>query len=233
MSFPDYSTPPPPVPSQFCAMSTTDDEHDSSNVSTPMMPIYASTSTLNASSLDLPLQGLRSPTDSATPTPTSESKSSDTKSQRSQSRSSGSTKSSSQRSEEPQDELLEIITDFKNNVFTISEVERLVENWRNRNDVQQSFKDKQRQLSAMRDEYERIQKRMKDEMKASSTPFDRIRKFFSSSNKAKRGDSKDSPATAGTTSETPATTSAKQAPGGKDLADRRPVSSLSLHSVSS
>jgi len=41
-----------------------------------------------------------------------------------------------------QDELLEIINDFKNNVFTISEVEKLVEAWRNRNDVQQSFKDK-------------------------------------------------------------------------------------------
>lgn len=83
----------------------------------------------------------------------------------------------------PQDELLEIINDFKNNVFTITEVERLVENWRNRNDVQQSFKDKQRQLTAMREEYERIQKRMKEEMKA-PTPFDRIRKFFS---KGKKG----------------------------------------------
>lgn len=93
---------------------------------------------------------------------------------------------SSTRSKEhsrPQDELLEIINDFKNNVFTISEVERLVENWRNRNDVQQSFKDKQRQLTAMREEYERIQKKMKEEMKA-PTPFDRIRKFFS---KGKKG----------------------------------------------
>lgn len=42
-----------------------------------------------------------------------------------------------------QDELIEIINDFKNNVFTISEVEKLVEDWRNRNDVQQSFKEKQ------------------------------------------------------------------------------------------
>lgn len=83
----------------------------------------------------------------------------------------------------PQDELLEIINDFKNNVFTIAEVERLVENWRNRNDVQQSFKDKQRQLTAMREEYERIQKRLKEEMKT-PTPFDRIRKFFS---KGKKG----------------------------------------------
>lgn len=42
-----------------------------------------------------------------------------------------------------QDELVEIINDFKNNVFTITEVEKLVENWQNRHDVQQSFKEKQ------------------------------------------------------------------------------------------
>lgn len=94
--------------------------------------------------------------------------------------------SSSSKSREnsgPQDELLEILNDFKNNVFTISELERLVDNWKNRNDVQQSFKDKQRQLTAMREEYERIQKKIKDDMKA-PTPFDRIRKLFS---KGKKG----------------------------------------------
>ncbi|KAK2582091.1 hypothetical protein KPH14_002793 [Odynerus spinipes] len=123
----------------------------------------------------------------------------------------------------PQDELLEIINDFKNNVFTISEVERLVENWRNRNDVQQSFKDKQRQLTAMREEYERIQKKMKEEMKA-PTPFDRIRKFFSKGKK----DAKDS--TSGTDDSSP--TTKPEAVNGT-LADRRPVSSLSLGSVSS
>lgn len=85
----------------------------------------------------------------------------------------------------PQDELLEIINDFKNNVFTISEVERLVENWQKRNDVQQSFKDKQRQLTAMREEYDRIQRRLKEEMKT-PTPFDKIRKFFSKGKKGKR-----------------------------------------------
>ncbi|XP_032664319.1 phosphoinositide 3-kinase adapter protein 1 isoform X2 [Odontomachus brunneus] len=122
----------------------------------------------------------------------------------------------------PQDELLEIINDFKNNVFTISEVENLVENWQKRNDVQQSFKDKQRQLTAMREEYERIQKKMKEEMK-SATPFDKIRRFFSKGKK----DAKES------------TRVAANSPSGKPesvnggLADRRPVSSLSLRSVSS
>ncbi|XP_011156568.2 uncharacterized protein LOC105193712 isoform X2 [Solenopsis invicta] len=120
----------------------------------------------------------------------------------------------------PQDELLEIINDFKNNVFTISEVERLVENWQKRNDVQQSFKDKQRQLMAMREEYERIQKKMKDEMKT-PTPFDKIRKFFSKGKK----DTKESGATDSSTSKS------ESINGG--LADRRPVSSLSLRSVSS
>ncbi|XP_012525011.2 uncharacterized protein LOC105830310 isoform X2 [Monomorium pharaonis] len=119
----------------------------------------------------------------------------------------------------PQDELLEIINDFKNNVFTISEVERLVENWKKRNDVQQSYKDKQRQLTAMREEYDRIQKKMKDEMRT-PTPFDKIRKFFS-----KKKDTKESATTDSSTSKS------ESINGG--LADRRPVSSLSLRSFSS
>ncbi|XP_011862378.1 PREDICTED: phosphoinositide 3-kinase adapter protein 1 [Vollenhovia emeryi] len=122
----------------------------------------------------------------------------------------------------PQDELLEIINDFKNNVFTISEVERLVENWQKRNDVQQSFKDKQRQLTAMREEYDRIQKRMKEEMKT-PTPFDKIRKFFSKGKK----DTKESVAAA-----TDSSTSKSESIN-SGLAERRPISSLSLRSVSS
>jgi quinol monooxygenase YgiN len=43
----------------------------------------------------------------------------------------------------PQDELLDIIHDFKKNVLSINQVENLVETWKNRNDVQQSFKEKQ------------------------------------------------------------------------------------------
>ncbi|XP_070151881.1 uncharacterized protein Stumps isoform X2 [Polyergus mexicanus] len=122
----------------------------------------------------------------------------------------------------PQDELLEIINDFKNNVFTISEVERLVENWQKRNDVQQSFKDKQRQLTAMREEYDRIQKRLKEEMKT-PTPFDKIRKFFSKGKK----DTKESVNIVADSS------SSKSESINGELADRRPVSSLSLRSVSS
>lgn len=38
---------------------------------------------------------------------------------------------------------MEIFNDFKNNVFTIAEVEALVESWQNRNDVQQSMRDRQ------------------------------------------------------------------------------------------
>ncbi|XP_051156059.1 phosphoinositide 3-kinase adapter protein 1 isoform X3 [Leptopilina boulardi] len=135
--------------------------------------------------------------------------------------------SSSSKSREnsgPQDELLEILNDFKNNVFTISELERLVDNWKNRNDVQQSFKDKQRQLTAMREEYERIQKKIKDDMKA-PTPFDRIRKLFS---KGKKDSLKDS---SHANDDSSSTSKSENING--TLADRRPVSSLSLHSVSS
>ncbi|KAJ8875860.1 hypothetical protein PR048_023763, partial [Dryococelus australis] len=96
-------------------------------------------------------------------------------------------KSQDQLSQGGQDELLEIINDFKDNVLTISEVEKLVESWQNRNDVQQSFKDKQEQLNQMREQYERIQQAMKENMKK-ATPFDRIRKLF----KGKPKDVKDS-----------------------------------------
>lgn len=77
-----------------------------------------------------------------------------------------------------QDELAEIIKDFKNNVFSISEVEKLVMDWKNRNETQQSLKEKQEQLNKMREEYDRLQRRIKDDMKR-PTPFERVRKMFS------------------------------------------------------
>ncbi|XP_030020572.1 phosphoinositide 3-kinase adapter protein 1 isoform X3 [Manduca sexta] len=79
-----------------------------------------------------------------------------------------------------QEELAEIINDFKNNVFTISEVEKLVMEWRNRNETQQSLKEKQEQLNKMREEYDKIQQKIKDNMKR-PTPFERVKKMFSKS----------------------------------------------------
>ncbi|XP_055698201.1 phosphoinositide 3-kinase adapter protein 1 isoform X2 [Phlebotomus papatasi] len=108
------------------------------------------------------------------------------------------------------EELLEIINDFKNNVFTINEVEQLVSAWRNRNDVQQSYKDKQQQLKEMRDEYERLQSRMKETMK-SPTPFERFKRLFT---RSKSQDKREREASGGSTTQ-------------------RPISSLSLQSVSS
>ncbi|XP_058055655.1 uncharacterized protein LOC131207063 [Anopheles bellator] len=78
------------------------------------------------------------------------------------------------------DELLEIISDFKNNVFSIQEVEQLVTLWKNRNDVQQSFREKQDQLQRMREHYEQIQRELKDKLKR-PTPFERMKSFFSRS----------------------------------------------------
>ncbi|XP_014290772.1 phosphoinositide 3-kinase adapter protein 1 isoform X3 [Halyomorpha halys] len=108
----------------------------------------------------------------------------------------------------PDDELAEIINDFKNNVYTISELEKLVEAWKNRNDVQQSFRDKKEQINKMRQEYERIQLKMKEQLKR-PTPLDRIKKFFSRKFKHEAGNKEK-----GTT----------------DSVSQRPVSSLSLHS---
>lgn len=76
-----------------------------------------------------------------------------------------------------QKELVEIINDFKNNVHSISQVEKLVEEWKNRNDVQKSFKEKQEQLMEMRVRYEQIQTELKTAMKK-PTPFERIKKMF-------------------------------------------------------
>ncbi|XP_026669368.1 phosphoinositide 3-kinase adapter protein 1 isoform X2 [Ceratina calcarata] len=219
-------------------------EPSTTTTTTPLNPIEANysivpapTPVVSANGLELPLQGymkmhpagLKTPTSvvssqqpSRAATPTKNRIDSQNREENSSS-SYGKASSKSREPSGPQDELLEIINDFKNNVFTITEVERLVENWRNRNDVQQSFKDKQRQLTAMREEYERIQKRMKEEMKA-PTPFDRIKKFFSKGKK----DSKDA---ANGSDDSCSASKAENANGA--LADRRPVSSLSLRSVSS
>uniref|UniRef100_A0A6P7GY54 Uncharacterized protein LOC114347904 n=1 Tax=Diabrotica virgifera virgifera TaxID=50390 RepID=A0A6P7GY54_DIAVI len=77
-----------------------------------------------------------------------------------------------------QKELAEIINDFKNNIHSITQAERLVEEWKNRNDVQKSFKEKQEQLTEMRIKYDQIQSKMKTAMKK-PTPFERMRKLFS------------------------------------------------------
>lgn len=79
------------------------------------------------------------------------------------------------------EELLEIMNDFKNNVFTIQEVEQLVDAWRARNDVRQSYQDKQEQLARMRTEYERVQATVREKMKHRPTPFERMRKLFTRS----------------------------------------------------
>lgn len=76
-----------------------------------------------------------------------------------------------------QKELLEIINDFKNNVHTIEQTEKLVEEWKNRNDVQKSFKEKQDHLKEMRLRYEKIQQEMKSGTRKVN-PFERIKKLF-------------------------------------------------------
>lgn len=114
------------------------------------------------------------------------------------------------------DELLEIINDFKNNVFTIQEVENLVSSWKNRNDVQQSYKDKQEQLQNMRKEYERIQNEMKEKLKR-PTPFDRMKKIFTRRKSIRRDVENENSSKTMTNS----------------VENQRPASSLSAHSMTS
>jgi phosphoinositide 3-kinase adaptor protein 1 len=117
-----------------------------------------------------------------------------------------------------QKELLEIINDFKNNVHSISQVEKLVEEWKNRNDVQKSFKEKQDQLKEMRLRYEKIQQEMNASMRKSS-PFERIKKLFA------RGKSRDDKHEIST----PILTS----PSIVAIQSQRPISSLSTSSSGS
>jgi phosphoinositide 3-kinase adaptor protein 1 len=117
-----------------------------------------------------------------------------------------------------QKELLEIINDFKNNVHSISQVEKLVEEWKNRNDVQKSFKEKQDQLKEMRLRYEKIQQEMNSSMRKSS-PFERIKKLFA------RGKSRDDKHEIST----PILTS----PSIVAIQSQRPISSLSTSSSGS
>lgn len=86
----------------------------------------------------------------------------------------------------------------------------MVSCWQNRNDVKNSFKDKQDQLQRMREEYERIQQNMKDNLKRPS-PFERMKKLFSRKNSK----------------------SEKLAHDIESLTSNRPISTLSLHSNSS
>lgn len=122
-----------------------------------------------------------------------------------------------------QSELAEIITDFKNNIHSISQAEKLVEEWKNRNDVQRSFKEKQAQLNEMRMRYDRMQQEMKNGSKKES-PFDRLKKMFHKS-KAREDGAKCAVSTIATSAGLAATLTAAQG--------QRPISSLSLQSTSS
>ncbi|XP_039492577.1 uncharacterized protein LOC120452421 isoform X3 [Drosophila santomea] len=127
------------------------------------------------------------------------------------------------------DELAEIMHDFKNNVLSIRDVEVLVERWKHRNDVQQSFREKQDQIDQLRREYERIQEQVKSHLKR-ETPFERIKKFFLRSKTPGGNDS-----LLDETKSSIATSCSFKSAGGvsSSAAAGRPISSLSLQSVSS
>ncbi|KAL9897996.1 DBB domain-containing protein stumps isoform 2-T2 [Glossina fuscipes fuscipes] len=126
------------------------------------------------------------------------------------------------------DELAEIMHDFKNNVLSIREVEVLVEKWKHRNDVQQSFREKQEQIDQLRKEYERIQDQMRTHLKR-DTPFDKFKKLFSRHKSSSSLGHEKNSCIDGMLDETKSsitTTSSFKS-------SARPISSLSLQSVSS
>lgn len=117
-----------------------------------------------------------------------------------------------------QKELLEIMNDFKNNVHSITQAEKLVDEWKNRNDVQKSFKEKQEQLNELRVKYHKMQIEMKNDHK--SSPFDAVTKLLFSWRKHKEEDRKCEVSTPTTE-------------GQSVITNNRPISSLSLQSTSS
>ncbi|XP_029405857.2 uncharacterized protein LOC105225788 isoform X2 [Bactrocera dorsalis] len=125
------------------------------------------------------------------------------------------------------DELAEIMHDFKNNVLSIRDVELLVEKWKHRNDVQQSFREKQEQIDQLRKEYDRIQENLRSQLKR-ETPFEKIKKLFSRHKSTTNLPEKTSCADSvldETKSSITTSSSFKSS--------QRPISSLSLQSVSS
>ncbi|XP_004534124.1 uncharacterized protein LOC101453892 isoform X2 [Ceratitis capitata] len=125
------------------------------------------------------------------------------------------------------DELAEIMHDFKNNVLSIHDVELLVEKWKHRNDVQQSFREKQEQIDQLRKEYDRIQENLRLQLKR-ETPFEKIKKLFSRHKSTTNLPEKTSCADSvldETKSSITTSSSFKST--------QRPISSLSLQSVSS
>lgn len=122
-----------------------------------------------------------------------------------------------------QNELVEIMNDFKNNIHSITEVEQLVDKWRLRNNLPNYQKNKSEELNRMRQEYERLQQKMKDEMKR-PTPFERFKKLFSRNKSICQEDLKCNKETVFPTEEKIMNFSAN---------NLRPISSLSLQSTAS
>ncbi|XP_075148806.1 DBB domain-containing protein stumps isoform X3 [Haematobia irritans] len=126
------------------------------------------------------------------------------------------------------DELAEIMHDFKNNVLSIREVEVLVEKWKHRNDVQQSFREKQDQIDQLRKEYERIQDQVRSHLKR-ETPFEKIKKLFSRHKSTSNLHQDKSLCVDSVLDETKSSITTSSS----FKSSARPISSLSLQSVSS
>ncbi|XP_019892071.2 uncharacterized protein LOC101895140 isoform X2 [Musca domestica] len=126
------------------------------------------------------------------------------------------------------DELAEIMHDFKNNVLSIREVEVLVEKWKHRNDVQQSFREKQDQIDQLRREYERIQDQIRHHLKR-ETPFEKIKKLFSRHKSTSNLHHDKSSCVDSVLDETKSSITTSSS----FKSSARPISSLSLQSVSS
>ncbi|CAG7831513.1 unnamed protein product, partial [Allacma fusca] len=60
----------------------------------------------------------------------------------------------------PDEDLIEIMNDFKNNVYSMKQLELLFEHWKRRTDVKMSYHERQSRLKQMRAEYSQIQEKI-------------------------------------------------------------------------
>lgn len=73
--------------------------------------------------------------------------------------------------------LVELLNDFKDNVYNMAQLELLFENWKSRSDVQNGMKERKKELKKIRDEYNKIQEELRKNKKT-NVLFEKFTKFL-------------------------------------------------------
>ncbi|CAG7816922.1 unnamed protein product [Allacma fusca] len=82
----------------------------------------------------------------------------------------------------PDEDLIEIMNDFKKNTCSMKQLELLFEHWKKRSDVKMSYQERQARLKQMRMEYNQIQEKLNRGQRRPSV-LDRVLHFFNTGRK--------------------------------------------------